>query len=355
MTIGIVQLLDELGGFVADFTIIQDAIDAAGDGYTIVIGEGTYTEQIIVDGIDDLTITTDGGPVTVKAPADVVQTTSSSSGREVHAVVTVLNSDNVMIDSILVDGDGRGNTVSGSNPNFVGVFYRNASGGLTDVDVIGIRDPYEAGFAAGGEPIVSGNQRGVGVQADNDSLMAFSMSGGSISDFQKNATVFNFADLTITGVSITGGGAQTGNAQNGIQLLNSTGTISNNVITGIGYAGPADAYSGAILGLGNTDVDILDNIIIGANNDSLAAKVVGIFILDFFATNSGGSITGNSIAFVDEGIDVSGDLTPNSILIEDNVVTTSILPTRSPPEYPLRRRKRSPLRMISTGPDRPTS
>ena len=70
MTIGIVQLLDELGGWVADYTIIQDAIDAASDGYTIVIGEGTYTEQIIVDGIDDLTITTDGGPVTVKAPAD---------------------------------------------------------------------------------------------------------------------------------------------------------------------------------------------------------------------------------------------------------------------------------------------
>ena len=201
------------------------------------------------------------------------------------------------------------------------MFYRNASGGLTDVDVIGIRDPYEAGFAAGGEPIVSGNQRGVGVQADNDSLMAFSMSGGSISDFQKNATVFNFVDLTFTGVTITGSGAQTINAQNGIQLLNSTGTISDNVITGIGYAGPADAYSGRFWASATPISTFRDNIIIGSNSDSLAAKVVGIFILDFFATNSGGSITGNSIAFVDEGIDVSGDLTPNSILIEDNVVT----------------------------------
>jgi len=102
---------------------------------------------------------------------------------------------------------------------------------LVDVDIVHVRDP-----------IFSGVQRGVGLGVDNDSLMAFSMTGGSISDFQKNATVFNFADLNVTGVTITGGGAQTINAQNGIQLLNSTGTIADNVITNIGYAGPADAY-----------------------------------------------------------------------------------------------------------------
>ena len=74
MAFGIVQLLDADDNFVADFTTIQEAIDAASDGYTIVIGEGIYTEQIIVDGIDNLTITTDGGQVTVKAPADLVET-----------------------------------------------------------------------------------------------------------------------------------------------------------------------------------------------------------------------------------------------------------------------------------------
>ena len=328
MAFGIVQLLDADDNFVADFTSIQDAIDAASDGYTIVIGEGIYTEQIIVDGIDDLTITTDGGPVTVKAPADVVETGRSSSDREVNAVVTVKNSDNVMIDSILVDGDGRGDTIDEGGgagaANFVGVFYRNASGGLTDVDIVGIRDPYVSGqFAAGGEPIVSGNQRGVGLQVDNDSLMAFSMTGGSISDFQKNATVFNRADLDVSGVTITGGGAQTINAQNGIQALLSTGTISGNIISGFGYAGtiPDPPYSGAILLFGNTDLDVQDNVITGANGDTPMARVVGIFVVDFGPNNSGGSITGNTISSVDVGIDVSGDVTPDGILIENNVVT----------------------------------
>src|SRR6185436_14539867 len=126
--------------------------------------------------------------------------------------------------------------------------------------------------------LVSGNQRGVGVQADNDTLRAFSMTGGSISDFQKNATVFSRCDLDVSGVTITGGGAQTGNAQNGIQATLSTGSISDNTITGLGYAGttPNPPYSGAILLCGNTDLDVQDNFITGANDDSPMARVVGI-------------------------------------------------------------------------------
>ena len=82
------------------------------------------------------------------------------------------------------------------------------------------------------------------------------MTGGSISDFQKNATVFNHADLDVSGVTITGGGAQTIIAQNGIQALNSTGTIAGNTINDIGYAGPADAYSGGILVFDNTGLAV---------------------------------------------------------------------------------------------------
>src|SRR5262249_35679653 len=156
---------------------------------------------------------------------------TSSSGRAINAIVTVTNSTNVQLIGVDVDGLGHGNTVDGPNANYIGVAYRNASGGLTDVDINGIRDPYPAGTTAGGHPVVSGVQRGVGLQVDNDSLLAFTMTGGSISDFQKNATVFNHADLDVSGVTITGGGAQTINAQNGFQASNSTGSIHDNTIT----------------------------------------------------------------------------------------------------------------------------
>ncbi|HEX9963479.1 MAG TPA: pre-peptidase C-terminal domain-containing protein, partial [Allosphingosinicella sp.] len=307
------------------FATIQEAVNAAHDGDTILVSAGTYVEQVTVNNLDNLTIVAvNGAQVTIKAPADLVETARSSSDREVHAVLTAKDSLNLTLQNIDINGDGRGHTVDEGGgtgqANFYGVFYRNSSGSLLGVDITGVRDPYPGGTAAGGEPLVSGVQRGVGLVVDNDSLLAFSMIGGSISDFQKNATSFNRADLNVTGVTITGGGAQTVNAQNGIQVANSTGSISANTITGIGYAGPADAASGAILAFGNTNLAIAGNSIIGANIANPAAKVVGIWVYQNGAPSSGGTIVGNDISYVDEGIDVTGDIAPNGILIQNNSV-----------------------------------
>ena len=204
-----VQLFDGSGNVAGTFSTIQAAVDAASDGYTILVSAGTYAEQVVVDNLDNLTIRGVGGAVTIEAPASLVQTATSSSGRSIFGIVTVVDSDNVVIEDIAVDGLGNTTGLSGTSPNNVGVYYRNSSGGLENVDVTGMRDPYPGGTAAGGEPVVSGNQRGVGVQADNDAgpLQSFFMHGGTISDFQKNATVFVYADLDISGVTVIGGGA----------------------------------------------------------------------------------------------------------------------------------------------------
>ena len=318
-----VQLFDADGNIVGTFTTIQAAVDAASDGGSILVADGTYVEQVVVDGIDDLTITgVDGAQVTIQAPADLVETGRSASDREIHGVITVKNSLNVVIDNVDVDGAGVGNTVDegggAGQANFYGVFYRNSSGGLVDVDITGVRDPYPGGLTAGGEPIVSGVQRGVGLVVDNNSLMAFSMTGGSISDFQKNATSFNFADLLISGVTITGGGAQTINAQNGFQVSNSTGSISGNTITGFGYAGPSSTTATGMLLFGNTNLEVTGNTITGSNDDNDDSDVVGIYV---FGNNSGGEISGNDVSYADVGIFVTGNVQPNGILIENNDVT----------------------------------
>jgi hypothetical protein len=307
------------------FDSIQAAIKEAQDGDTIAIAAGTYVEQIIVDGLDNITFVAIGGEVIIKAPIDVVETARSSSDREVHSVVTVLNGTNIVFNDITVDGDGRANTIDeggGTGPaQYTGVFYRNASGSLIDVDIKGVRDPYPGGATLGGEPVVSGNQRGVALQVDNNTQLAFTMTGGSISDFQKNATVFNNTNLTVTGVTITGGGAQTINAQNGIQVLNSTGTISGNTITKIGYAGPAAAYSAGILAYGNTNLAITGNTVTGSNGVTTDAKVVGIYVLDFGTANSGGSVTGNTISQVDTGVVVTGNVSPTQVAVSGNIIS----------------------------------
>ncbi|MGQ3357811.1 MAG: tandem-95 repeat protein [Phreatobacter sp.] len=307
------------------FDSIQAAIKEAQDGDTIAIAAGTYVEQIIVDGLDNITFVAIGGEVIIKAPIDVVETARSSSDREMHSVVTVLNGTNIVFNDITVDGDGRANTIDeggGTGPaQYTGVFYRNASGSLIDVDIKGVRDPYPGGATLGGEPVVSGNQRGVALQVDNNTQLAFTMTGGSISDFQKNATVFNNTNLTVTGVTITGGGAQTINAQNGIQVLNSTGTISGNTITKIGYAGPAAAYSAGILAYGNTNLAITGNTVTGSNGVTTDAKVVGIYVLDFGTANSGGSVTGNTISQVDTGVVVTGNVSPTQVAVSGNIIS----------------------------------
>ena len=299
------------------FATIQEAVNASGANDTILISDGTYTEQVTVTGHthDNLTImAVDGATVIVKAPAVLTQTATSGSGRAINGVVTVSDATNVQISGIDVDGNGNGNAVVGTNANFIGVAYRNASGGLTNVDVTGVHDAYPGGTTVDGKPIQSGNQRGVGVQVDNATDLAFSMTGGSISDFQKNATVFNHTILNVTGVTITGGSAQTIIAQNGIQASNSTGTISGNTISAIGYAGPAADYSAAILAFGNTNLHITGNGITGANIASLAAKVVGVYV----SGGSGGSVTGNGILFTDVGVGIYDNITPNGIAVSDN-------------------------------------
>lgn len=303
----------------AEFSTIQSAVNAAGTDDTILVAAGTYTEQVVVSAKSGLHIEGSEDGVVIKAPADVVQNSTSSSGRALNAVFTAVESTDITLENVTVDGADRANTVDGPSANFVGVVYRNASGSVLDVDIKNIRDPLPGGITEDGEPVVSGNQRGVGIQVDNDEMLDFTMEGGSISAFQKNATVFNKANLDVSNVVITGGGAQTINAQNGIQVLNSTGTIDNNIITGIGYAGTQVVYSGMILAYGNTDLAIDDNTITGALQPD--AKVVGIWVLDFETDNSGGSITGNTISQVDDGIDVSGGIGPTGILIANNTVT----------------------------------
>jgi Ca2+-binding RTX toxin-like protein len=303
------------------FATIQAAVNAAHDGDTILVAAGTYVEQVIVNNLDDLTIKAwpGGAQVTIEAPADVVQTATRGSGQGVEAVLTVLNSTGVTVTGIEIDGAGVGNTVTPGN-EFSGVFFRNSSGTLDDVDVTGVRDPY-AGVTPLGDPAVSGGQRGRAVLVDNDTQLAFTMTGGSITDFQKNGLVVNNADLSVTGVAITGGGVQQ-IAQNGIVVSNSTGLIDGNTISELGTSTQTSAAIG-IFGIGgNVGLDITDNVISGTNAEDATSITFGIEVQQIgFGPNSGGSVTGNTISSVDEGVGVYDLVSPDPIDVSGNSVT----------------------------------
>src|SRR5206468_6864404 len=86
------------------FATIQAAVNAAHDGDTILVASGTYVEQVLVNNLHNLTIeAATGATVTIQAPADLHETTRSSSDREVHAVFTVVGSTNVQLQGIDID------------------------------------------------------------------------------------------------------------------------------------------------------------------------------------------------------------------------------------------------------------
>ncbi|MGB3167158.1 MAG: hypothetical protein WBA68_10335, partial [Alteraurantiacibacter sp.] len=320
-----IQVFDSSANFVGSFADLQDAIDAAPDGGRIVLDAGTYTGQFEVTAKTGLTIeAAPGADVTIEAPADLVQTSTSGSGRENNAIIDVEDSTDIIINNIMVDGLGLGNSVDGTNPNFLGINYRNSSGEVNNVDVTGIRDAYPGTTEPGGGNTVSGNQRGIAIQVDNDApamgaaLLAFTMDGGTLSDFQKNGTSFNYADLNIQNVTVTGSGPQSIIAQNGFQALNSTGTISNNTVTALGYTG-GGTYASLILLGNNTDLTVQDNVLSGSNDITTDSATLGIYVADFSGGgNSGGTISGNDISFADAGIIVFGDTGPDSITVGDN-------------------------------------
>ncbi len=305
----------------AGFATIQAAVDAAQDGDVILIAPGTYVEQVTIEGFTDLTLRAIGPGVIVKAPADVTQNATDAGGNAINAVIAVVDSNNVVLESFGVDGDGRANTVDGPGADFVGVYYRNSSGALNFVDITGVRDPYEAGTTAGGNPVINGVQRGQGLFVDNDAPFTFAVDGSTISDFQKTGAIFLNAVLDVNDLVVTGGGAQTIIAQNGIQVGNSSGVIENTVVTDIGYAGPALAYSGLILAYDNGDLTLSNNTLTGSNNESADAKVVGVFAFDGMGDLT---VTGNIISFVDTGIGLYPEVPPETIgtvTITGNTVT----------------------------------
>ena len=311
-----VQLFDDGGTLVGTFDTIQAAVDAAGD--TILIAEAPMSSR----SSSTISTISPSWPSRARrspsrrrptssrptAPRPTARPTVSSPSR------TASTSSSTMSTLTATVAATRSTKAAAPAGQFLRHLLPQRLGHLNDVDITGVRDPYPGGTEPGGEPIVSGVQRGVGLQVDNDSLMAFT------DDRRFDQRFPEERDSLLPGRSRRQwrhhhrwrrAGDQCPERVPGRQ---STGSISGNTITGIGYAGPADAYSGAILGFDNVDLDIIGNDIIGSNEDELAAKVVGIFIFD----SSGGEISGNSLSHVDTGIGVYGDLQPNPIVIENN-------------------------------------
>ncbi len=281
------------GGQIQPYQTISPAVARVVAGGTINVAAGTYVEQVVIDG-KNLTLKGESLSTIIRAPDTVPTCFTTSSAKK--PVVCVKNA-TATIDTFTVDGAGKGN----ANYQFIGVAFRNAAGTLKNSTIKDIRDtPF------------SGGQHGVAIYAYNDdgTGRAINVWDNTVTGFQKNGMALNAGDTTPLTVDVrrnivTGAGATTVTAQNGIQVWADlgTGAVADNTVTGIAY-----------------------------DNTSNPTKYVATSVLNYYANLD---IAGNTISGSHMGIynvDGAGDITGNDLVIEKVGVAAYGIDATDPPD-----------------------
>jgi parallel beta-helix repeat protein len=279
---------------------IQYTIDnRAGNGDTIVIAAGTYEEQVLID--EDLTIAGAGQDATIiKLPTPPPALTASPTLSSDLAIVEVTGGAVVTMSGVTVAGPWEnGDCGFPGGLYFDGVLVvGGATLNLSNSAVRDIRITPQSNF---------GCQTGYAIVAGFDAAGGTAnLTNVTVTGYQKSGVLVDGTDssLTLTNSTITGVGATTAIAQNGVQISNeATATITGNTISGNlcdnATCGPDYAnktFAGGILLLDAGNVTIENNTI--ANND------VGLDI-----EGGGGPITISNNAFTAnrfEGILIGG-------------------------------------------------
>ncbi|MCZ8276209.1 MAG: right-handed parallel beta-helix repeat-containing protein [Microcystis sp. LE19-4.1E] len=298
-----VRLFDNNDVLIGGFTTIQEAIDAAADGYRILVGAGSYTENLTVN--KSLTIR---GANTGIAASDPRGTESVLTG-SIH----------ILDEGVLIDGMkiAEGTTISGE---LAGVYVQ--ANNATVENTVFHRSGTVDSDGSRGVITAAGSITGLGVSGNSFSGFATGVylkpgAAGSVSgnSFEDNFVGLSFdtnnpADVAVTGNSFTNNLFE----QVGLGILSSTANLltfgSGSTFTGAspqvsiyGLRGDGqliigtgfdDKYSG---GAGN------DTISGGAGNDTLIGGA-GTDTAVFGAGNNTVNLTLTTGQNTGEGIDV---------------------------------------------------
>ncbi len=205
-----------------DFATIQGAIDASVDGITTIdVAAGTYDEQVVIN--KSLTLQGAGNTTIIKpsqATASAFQLFArgtDSSNKDTAPIIGVnTNGETVNIHGFKIDGSLI--TSTPSSAELVGIFYRDTSGVIANMDISGINI-----HNGGGMYLVGHDATSVSLEVKDN----------VVSDYLKNGITANYPDMTanIHDNTVTGMGPTTSIAQNGIQIgFGATGKVKNNTV-----------------------------------------------------------------------------------------------------------------------------
>ena len=306
----------------AQFTRIQDAIDAAAPNDSVHICGGIYNEQPHIDKSLDI----DADPEAFLVPINMLANANSlADGGPIAAAFYASGAPHVEISGLTVDTIGSG--ISECAPRLLGVYYQNASGVLAHVKVRNTKLG----------PTLNGCQSGTGifVESGQGGRSVVEIRNCPISEYQKNGITANEVGtvVTIQGNVVTGVGPTPGAAQNGIQVgYGATGKVERNVVTGnlwfpCQVAATCVAVATDILVFESDKVKVIDNTVgetqigvFAAANDGLVShnRVFSISVFDGIRIEGNGNNAKENKVFESAESDVFVQGNDNSI--EENIL-----------------------------------
>jgi hypothetical protein len=224
-----------------DYTTIQAAVDAAASsGDVIHIAAGTYREQIKIDA-KSLDLVGAGIGSTIVEAVDVGSRTTyqitqwNASVKTIDACIGVVGPATVNISDLTIDGRELG------PDNFYGIHLFDTSGSVTSCRIEDIVYP----ASPGASKVVSL----VATQSAAVASYTLDFSDNVIPNFQKGGILIMGPDISFTVDDNEVTDVPSDDiAGNGIQLsYGATGTMSDNVVQGVGYSGTDWAGTGILL------------------------------------------------------------------------------------------------------------
>ncbi len=225
---------------------ISFALTQAQTGATIMVQAGTYDESLKIT--QPVTIVGAGATQTVIEPTAVTADADTDSVEPQFYVVDASHATGVNLRNLGINGSAATASFDtdelGCAQDFVGVYYHDASGSMSNDTVSGLELP----------PDLFGCQAGLGVYAATDHGSAtpsvLAMTSDNVNTYDKNGITCDDPGTfcTIRGTTVNGIGSTPAIAQNGIQIWAAGATLSSNVIKDNTYDGPLYSAAGILVG-----------------------------------------------------------------------------------------------------------